>query len=182
MFKKGYIPFNKGKKLSTEHKAAIKLGSIGSINAGKFKKGQKGWSAGTVGLLHNPLKGKKMPEAWRQKLCKPKSITYKGEKNHSWKGGDFARKDRMLIKQYGITLKQYQDLFISQDNRCGICGKYQEKNPSRSQVFHLDHDHASGKVRGILCQPCNLGLGLFKDNIQTLENTVSYLKKHQINE
>jgi hypothetical protein len=56
----------------------------------------------------------------------------------------------------------------NQDHKCAIC-QFPLKSPS------LDHEHQTGIFRGFLCQPCNLGLGLFKDNILILERAISYL-------
>ena len=69
----------------------------------------------------------------------------------------------------------YLAMFARQDGRCAIC---------QSEVFveidrsaQIDHCHATGKVRGILCKFCNLGLGTFKDNIASLERAIDYLKR-----
>jgi hypothetical protein len=79
-----------------------------------------------------------------------------------------------LKSTYGLTIETYEQMLASQKHQCAICGfdfTTQDKNP------HVDHDHVTGQVRGILCHPCNLMLGQAKDNITTLKNAISYLEK-----
>ena len=85
-------------------------------------------------------------------------------------------RNRMLIRTYGITLEQYADMFQSQGLRCAICNT---EDPGKKGVFPVDHDHNSGKIRGILCTNCNTGLGRFKDNIAFLESVSAYLRRTQ---
>lgn len=73
-------------------------------------------------------------------------------------------------KKYGITKKLFDELLLKQNNTCAICKK------SFNNDIHIDHDHSSNKVRGILCAKCNKGLGQFNDNIQCLTNAIIYLK------
>jgi hypothetical protein len=66
--------------------------------------------------------------------------------------------DSHRIRLYGITSGQYITLLVSQFNECAICAiPFDKKNKATSP--HIDHDHATGKVHGILCSVCNLGLG-----------------------
>lgn len=81
-------------------------------------------------------------------------------------------KDRLLQQHYGISLDEFQDLLKQQDNRCAIC-KILLDDP------HVDHDHNTGIIRGILCNNCNVALGLFKDDILILEEAIKYLKKER---
>jgi|SRR5665647_1797311 len=78
------------------------------------------------------------------------------------------------LRLYGITQEQYDLLFIEQYGRCAICGTKAE-NLSRALV--IDHDHATGKVRGLLCDVCNSGLGFFKDSRFILKYAIRYLGK-----
>lgn len=80
-----------------------------------------------------------------------------------------------LKRKYGITLEQYDMLLSGQRGGCAICGR--EPRPDIS--LHLDHDHQTGQLRGILCFRCNNALGDFDDDISLLQQAVGYLLAHQ---
>lgn len=70
---------------------------------------------------------------------------------------------------YGMTIEDYDKMFIAQGGRCAACGKEFEKN------LCVDHDHKTGKVRGLLCSNCNLVLGLVEDEPERLAKLQKYL-------
>jgi hypothetical protein len=82
-----------------------------------------------------------------------------------------------LNKNYGITLDVRDDLFEKQDGKCAICLSPSERAGGRWNILCVDHDHATGKIRGLLCDGCNKGLGHFADNPQRLEQAIKYLLK-----
>ena len=90
------------------------------------------------------------------------------------------KKERYLRKNYGISYGEYLDLGNSQDWRCATCGRdvTSDTSVSSSDVACVDHDHNSGKVRGILCNHCNRALGLLKEDKTTLNNLIKYLEIH----
>lgn len=69
---------------------------------------------------------------------------------------------------YDLTDEQYRDMLVSQEGKCLICGD--DMDPP-----HVDHDHVTGRVRGLLCGGCNLGLGHFRDDPGRLAAAVEYL-------
>lgn len=78
-----------------------------------------------------------------------------------------------LLREYGITLVEFSRMKES-IKQCEIC------NASFSNTTcHIDHCHASGRVRGLLCFNCNAALGMLKESIQILQNALSYLGKHK---
>jgi hypothetical protein len=79
--------------------------------------------------------------------------------------------DAYWVRQYGITKAEVNRLRESQDDRCAICG---DAGPE-----HLDHDHESGRVRSLLCQRCNFGLGQFKDDPAVLQAAARYVETHR---
>ena len=87
---------------------------------------------------------------------------------------DRAR-DHQLRRNFGITLVDYVEMLEAQDGRCKIC---KTNVPGGKGSFHVDHCHNSGKVRGLLCQQCNVGIGHFKDNISTLASAILYLTEN----
>ena len=84
---------------------------------------------------------------------------------------------RWLKHKYGITPAEYDALLMAQGGGCGVCGANEQ--PTDGKRFHVDHDHGTGKVRGVLCQPCNIILGLANDNCDTLAAAILYLKQAQ---
>jgi len=79
--------------------------------------------------------------------------------------------DWQRLRKYGLTKDSYQNLLEKQNNLCVICTKEFTTTP------HVDHDHSTGKVRGLLCYPCNSGLGQFEDDIDRLKRAIKYLKQ-----
>lgn len=86
--------------------------------------------------------------------------------------------DKHLRRTYGVADDEYKAMLRAQRHRCAIC-KSQTPNRLGSKRFAIDHDHKTGKVRGLLCHKCNTALGLVGDDIETLENMMKYLKEKQ---
>ena len=82
-----------------------------------------------------------------------------------------------LREQYGMSLEQFDKLLEGQGGVCAICGSDSPRD-KRGFNFHIDHDHVSGRHRGILCGPCNRGLGHFHDSITNLRAAADYLEEH----
>lgn len=77
------------------------------------------------------------------------------------------KKASRLWQRYGISLEDYARLNERQQGRCGIC--------SRDMELVIDHDHETGKVRGLLCGPCNRAIGWFGDTAEGVARAVAYL-------
>lgn len=89
-----------------------------------------------------------------------------------------------LETRYGITPQELVAMADRQGRACAIC-KTRFPRPSSGAPtgrgrLNIDHDHATGKVRGLLCGSCNTGLGNFKDNIEFLMAAITYLEQHAI--
>lgn len=82
-----------------------------------------------------------------------------------------CRKDISRRRIYGISTTEWEEIYNNQEKKCAICKK-QFKNESKAQV---DHNHASGQVRGLLCSSCNLGIGHVKENPVFLLSSCNYL-------
>jgi hypothetical protein len=80
-------------------------------------------------------------------------------------------REKRLQAAYGINNTAYQSIFIAQNGVCAICGSA----PDEGQNLHVDHDHESGVVRGLLCFNCNSALGKFGDDIGRLASAIKYL-------
>jgi len=85
-------------------------------------------------------------------------------------------KPKKSKKKYNklVTTEEYDRLYNKQDGRCKICSIHQFNH---DKPLCVDHDHKTGEIRGLLCNQCNLGLGLFKDNPDSLLNAIKYLLK-----
>ena len=84
------------------------------------------------------------------------------------------RRRARLLAEYGISPEQYEKMLASQGGGCALCG--QDGSTSRGGVLHVDHCHTNGHVRGLLCDLCNRGLGLFKDRPDLLRRAAEYLE------
>lgn len=72
-----------------------------------------------------------------------------------------------------INLKDYENMFNEQEGKCAICKRHQSEFKKRLVV---DHNHKTGKIRGLLCSPCNRMLGQVGDSFTILRNAIEYLK------
>lgn len=80
------------------------------------------------------------------------------------------------LKMYGMTEDCYAEMAASQNHSCLICGIHQ-LSASKAMKLYVDHCHSTGIVRGLLCQKCNAGLGMFKDNPLLLQKAMEYLSR-----
>lgn len=83
---------------------------------------------------------------------------------------------RQHIRTYGIQPEDYEKMLLEQNGVCACCGEV-ETSKSRKHLS-IDHCHITGKVRALLCNRCNRGIGAFSDNIDNLRNAVLYLEKY----
>jgi len=84
--------------------------------------------------------------------------------------------DKARARNYGVSRKEFDKRIADQNNKCEICKLpfVPEKTP------HVDHCHTTNKVRGLLCNHCNRGLGGFRDSIQIMQSAQEYIKKYSV--
>lgn len=87
-------------------------------------------------------------------------------------------KKRTLKFRYGITIVQYEGMVSAQEDKCAICGDGREQRKYRVDLV-LDHDHVTGKLRGLLCDHCNKAIGFLKDDTGRLRAAAEYLELHR---
>jgi len=91
------------------------------------------------------------------------------------RGKESSRRSH-LKRKYDITLEEYNELLEQQNNKCKICNT--EETSERNEFLSVDHEHSSGRIRGLLCNTCNRALGLFQDSSEVLQNALIYLQNN----
>lgn len=81
-----------------------------------------------------------------------------------------------LKSTFGITIEQYEAMLVSQDFGCAVCGR---KPGVGQRKLAVDHRHADGKVRGLLCSACNKAIGGFRESITVIKAAIEYLNQHE---
>lgn len=86
-----------------------------------------------------------------------------------------SRRAYLIEYTYGITVEQHEAIFESQGRRCAN-PECKTTDPGSKRGWHTDHDHETGKVRGLLCHHCNVALGNVQDSVDKLQGLIDYLK------
>ena len=116
----------------------------------------------------SPDKTKKLGVSSLCKSCKNKRYSTRYSKTY---------RDTRLKKLYNLKVGEYDNMLKAQQGLCKIC---QSSETGRGdQWLVVDHCHETNQVRGLLCNTCNRALGLFKDNVTTLQKAISYLNEHR---
>lgn len=93
-------------------------------------------------------------------------------------GNRERRRYVIAARMYGLDEASYREMAALQNGLCAICLKAPSGRAEKTSRLHVDHDHATGKVRGLLCYRCNHGLGSFLDSRELLLRAVAYLAVH----
>lgn len=115
--------------------------------------------------------------------------THKEEKKTSQKRWYLNNKESQVeisrhsnyLREYGISLAEYNVLYSEQGNVCAICKQPETKTNKKTGTIYklaVDHCHDTKKVRGLLCHKCNVALGLFSDSVYLLNNAMEYLENN----
>lgn len=95
----------------------------------------------------------------------------KRKRRHNVSESQRVKADQARRWKYGLSPAEYDAMVAAQDGRCAICGAI-------STLF-VDHDHATGKVRGLLCCACNTALGMLRDSQSVMRAAAAYMERHQ---
>lgn len=160
-------PPKKGKVIQPEDIAGASEGSqqiITRVEA--IERGLKYYFTG-IPCKHGHIV-ERLVSSYDCKVCHTRLSRNAGRKNA------LERTNTFRMRVYGLGNVDVDKMITNQNGKCLICkNEFKDKNAP-----HLDHNHKTGLVRGMLCTRCNTGLGLFKDDIQNLENAIAYLKVH----
>lgn len=118
-------------------------------------------------------------KAQSKEYYKRKSEHHKKVQREYRKNNPHKDRERHTKNSYGIDLLGLQILMNKQKGCCSIC-KESLVTPETTRNYSVDHDHATGKVRGLLCGKCNSAIGLLKEDINILEAAIVYLKVHSV--
>lgn len=102
---------------------------------------------------------------WRKRNPNYEKQRYQADK--------IGTRERHLVRKYKVTLADYGQMLKQQNGCCAICQA--SESSQHKGVFHVDHCHKTGAVRGLLCRGCNHLLGHVKDNREVLRTAISYL-------
>lgn len=134
---------------------------------------------GCEGIVHSKGLCKRCYDSVRHK--KPENVARRKARHKENPNTPEYNKDKHLRQAYGITLDQYNDAVQSCYGQCEICENLPSGKPQLS-VLHVDHCHTTQELRGLLCHPCNVGIGAFHSSIDILQSAKEYLIKHGIKE
>ncbi len=93
-------------------------------------------------------------------------------------------RDQSLFREYGLEKGRYEEMLIEQNNVCAICGLAEtatvSKKSAQLKMLAIDHDHETGKVRGLLCRRCNKAIGLLREDLGIFASAISYLQNNNL--
>jgi len=108
-----------------------------------------------------------------------KCTSAKRRVSYAANGGKDTPYEQLIKREYGITLDQYNDLLRRQAHRCAVCRRPETARSKSTGAPHrlsVDHDHVTGKVRGLLCKRCNILVWALEDNHVTLASIHGYIE------
>jgi len=98
-------------------------------------------------------------------------------KRQSTPEGKAIKRNNRFLQNYNLTSEQVDGMIARQGGRCAICSRTPEPD-SLGRTLRVDHCHDTDKVREMLCNLCNTALGKFKDDVDILQNAITYLEEH----
>ena len=152
MAHKGRVSWRKGKKFVDEN-----------VSKAKRKEYRKVWT------LKNRIKILDVGRNWKKKNRKKVAL----QARLRYQKNSQKELDRIRFNKYGITGDEFRRMLKEQGSKCPICNRNIVKNPS------VDHDHLTGKIRGLICNKCNLAIGNAEDSPDRLKVMANYLERNK---
>ena len=161
-----------GKHLSEAHKDAIAKGNEGKMwpEGSRIKPtGRPRQTHCKNGHLYTQSNGRNV--CW---ICK-EAKSQLWLKNHPEAVKHYRRKG-FLKNKFGLSHEQYQAILVKQDGKCAICREPLPEREENGYFPPVDHDHITGRIRGIAHTRCNQGIGMFKDNSTALRRAADHVE------
>lgn len=149
---KGQVSWRKGKKFVDE-----------KVSKEKRRAYRKKWAA------ENKDRVLEVNRSWRKKNRKRLNALARAR----YRKNTQKELDRIRLKKYGITGEEFRAIIEKQGTKCPICNRNITKNPT------VDHDHVTGKIRGLICSSCNLAIGNADDSPDRLRAMARYLERNR---
>jgi hypothetical protein len=156
-------------------------GSLVRQHFHKDRSRRDGWSG-----ICKRCSSKEKKRAWAALIADPEAhradkARKARDREKNGREGVIRRESLRLERVYGLTLAGYKELLAEQGGGCAICGAVDARSAHKSGTRYklvVDHNHATGEVRGLLCNPCNRGLGFMGEDEGRLFAAVRYLRRH----
>lgn len=165
-YHKAYYEANKSELLARQRERNAKNYQL---NRDAYRAKTKAWQEA------NPERAKQLQQEYRERnkarLNASRKASYEANRE-----SELLQRRASKIKSYGITPDQFEVMLKEQGGTCAICHTDKPTLNGKGS-FRIDHCHTTGKVRGLLCNKCNAGLGMFSDKIEMLNRAIAYLTK-----
>lgn len=172
------VQSRKEKQREYQKQCIIKRKQCGvCITCGSQKEDQSVQFCSTCRKKRNEAERRRYNENTENALCVRCGSTKPEQDSRECTECGNIRRAKVLERTYGITAEEYEQILIQQNRVCWICGGTVK---SRRGKLHVDHNHDTGEVRGLLCINCNRGLGNFRDSIELLKRAIEYLDKGKV--
>jgi recombination endonuclease VII len=119
--------------------------------------------------IANPERAKANNNAWRA-LHTPEELSERDKEAYRR-----YRRAHHINKKFGLSTEQYDAMLVAQEHHCALC----PRPDLPEKRLAVDHDHKTGKVRALLCDKCNRGIGYFDDDSQLLRTAADFIDKHR---
>lgn len=154
----------------------------------RYKAGLEPRTCETCGAEFRPLRSKQRwctPQCYRQSQHYRDQLAETNRKRRLAHAADPSKRRadnfKQNIRKYGLTVAEFEAKLAAQGGRCMICAKPPKLNGIRAASrLHVDHDHATGAVRDLICTNCNQGLGYFKDDPVLMRAAAEYIERHRV--
>ena len=124
-------------------------------------------------------KARRRASVKKYRLAHPERVkAYRKKRWLAYRDSDSYRHNKRAyaLRRYGITPDQFDAMLSSQGGRCAICRKQPRGDWRNNKFLHVDHNHTTGRVRGLLCPECNTSIGKMNDSPEQLRRAAAYLE------